>query len=410
MKSTPLNNSLRFPRFGRSTCGLFFALCLILLFVHNLHGESPLANAQQLEKAGDKEGAARLLSAWLDANPGAPDSPPVFEEYLRVEQDLPALLAASGRFLQSARGIPGSAAQFEKIARLYDMAGRIEAARDAYVSAHAEGGADADLVSAFLLSLEMNDAGSMSSNLEQLAGKGESAGLLLRALVQLRAGEPAGRATLVSLSDQTGNPDVALRALWMLYEEARSRGDAPGQAAARAKLGARFAASPEAVLAAGPSPASAASPRSIAVQLPAPGPFDAGDGQPKADSASPKADSATAASGAPAARTPGTQVETPTVSAETTPGTQKADPVQAAPGSSPVVSVQAGSFLVEENANDLVNELTRRGFSPVVVHEFAKGRDRYRVLAGSGLEAEAAQEVMKRLSDAGFGGFIVQDK
>jgi cell division protein FtsN len=65
---------------------------------------------------------------------------------------------------------------------------------------------------------------------------------------------------------------------------------------------------------------------------------------------------------------------------------------------------------MKENADDLLSELTRRGFSAVIVHEVTQAKDRYRVLAGSGLEMDAAKEVMKRLSDAGFRGFLVQDK
>ncbi len=74
------------------------------------------------------------------------------------------------------------------------------------------------------------------------------------------------------------------------------------------------------------------------------------------------------------------------------------------------VSVQAGSFLMSENADDLVSELARRGFASSVVREMVQGKDRFRVLAGSGLEAEAAKAVLKKLSDEGFRGFIVADK
>ncbi len=419
MKSTFLSKTCRRRARGISFPGpsgtrfLLIVSCLLLFLSLDARGEPLVAHAHQLEKAGDQEGAARLLSAWLAGNPGASGSASVFEEYLRVEQDLPALLDESGRFLQSGRGVPGAGVQFEKIARLYDMSGRIEAARDAYLAAHAEGGSNADLVSAFFLSLEMNDTDSMTASLEGLAGKGQSEELLLRALLEIRAGDPSARATLIGLADQTGNTDVALKALWMLYERARSGGDAAGQAAARAKLGNRFAAAPEAALAAGPFSAGGAGHGPTVVRLPAPGPFDAGPTAPsgastppavpalpkadsassKADSASPKADSAQGAS----AQTAPASVE----SSSATPP---------APRSSPLVSVQAGSFLVEENANDLMAELTRRGFAPVLVHELAQGKDRYRVLAGSGLEPEAAAGVMKKLSDAGLRGFLVQDK
>ena len=78
--------------------------------------------------------------------------------------------------------------------------------------------------------------------------------------------------------------------------------------------------------------------------------------------------------------------------------------------SSPKVSVQAGSFLMKENADDLVSELSKRGFAPVVVHETVQGKDRYRVLAGTGLDTEAAKATLKKLSEEGFRGFVVADK
>ncbi|MGA2640087.1 MAG: SPOR domain-containing protein [Spirochaetia bacterium] len=365
-----------------------------------VQAEPLLTHAQQLEKAGDLEGAAKLLSSWLILNPGASGSAEVFGAYLRVEHDLPALLEEAGRFLQSGKGVPGASDQFEKIARLYDLAGRIEEARDAYMAAHAEGGPDSNLVSAFLLSFQMNDAAGMAVNLEGIAGKGESAEPLLRALIEIRGGDraaaqnpsSAAQEALIGIADQTDNPDLALKALWILYQAAGSRADAAGQAAARSKLETRFAAAPETALAAGLSSAGQASSRSIVVQLPAPGAFEA-------DSAPPRTDSAQSPDAAPAA------------SAETPPLTG-AEPATArpAPASSPLISVQAGSFLMKENADDLLSELTRRGFSAVIVHEVTQAKDRYRVLAGSGLEMDAAKEVMKRLSDAGFRGFLVQDK
>lgn len=282
----------------------------------------------------------------------------------------------AGRFLQSGRGVPGAAGQFERIARLYDLAGRIEEARNAYLAAHAEGAPDSTLFSAFLLSLQMNDADTMAASLEQLAGKGGSSELLLRALSEIRAGDrSAARATLTGLADQTGNPDLALKALWVLYQSARDSGDSAGQAAARSKLASRFAAAPETALAAALSPTGPAAPRSIVVQMPAPGGLEEGSVQPT---------SPTPPAGSPAA--------------------------QPALPSSPLMSVQAGSFLVKENADDLLSELTRRGFAAVVVHEVAQGKDRYRVLAGAGLGIDAAKAVLKKLSDEGFRGFLIQEK
>jgi hypothetical protein len=65
---------------------------------------------------------------------------------------------------------------------------------------------------------------------------------------------------------------------------------------------------------------------------------------------------------------------------------------------------------MKENADDLVSELERKGFTPILVRETAEGKDRYRVLVGTGLEPQAARIVLKRLTDAGYRGFILQAK
>ncbi len=252
----------------------------------------------------------------------------------------------------------------------------------------------------------MNDDENMAADLEQMAGKGESGEPLLRALRGIRAGDPAARVTLQSLSDQSSDPDLALKALWMLYEDARSSGDTVGQAAVRSKLGAMFAAAPETALTAGPTGGAALRP--IVVQVPAPGSLETGSAPQKADSA-PKPDSAPPKGGSAPAAVSATGTQSQAQAASPAPA-ESSSSAPEAPRSPLLLSVQAGSFLVKENADDLVSELTHRGFTPVLVHEFARGKDRYRVLAGSGLEADEAEGVMKKLSDAGLRGFLVQDK
>jgi cell division septation protein DedD len=327
---------------------------------------------------------------------------------MRLEQDLPALLQESGRFLQTAKGVPGAAAAFERIARLFELAGRIEEARNAYLSAHAEGAADSTLVSAFLLSLQMNDADMMAATLEQMPGKGGSAELLLRALTEIRAGNrAAARATLVGLADQTGNPDLAVKALWILYQTAHTSGDSAGETDARSKLGSRFAAAPETAIATVPASAESSAPRPIVVLMPVPGPYDRGVALPNTDSAPSQTDSAPS-------KTDSAPTDNPAPGTPTQTSPQGNLPVapaaQSVPPSSPLISVQAGSFLMKENADDLLGELMKRGFPAVVVHETIQGKDRYRVLAAAGLDGDAAKAILKKLSDAGFRGFLVQDK
>ena len=357
-----------------------------------------LDRAAASERAGDLDGAASALAEWLSANPGSPESASVFDSYFRVEQDFPKLLQTAAGFLKTGKGVAGAAAQFERIARLFDLSGRIEEARDAYLAAHAEGAADSTLVSAFLLSLGMNDAESMSAALERLKGRSPSSEILLQALSDLRAGDrAAARAALVGLAEQTGNPDLALKSLWVLYQAAQGAGDTGGQSDARAKLGKRFASAPETVLAAGaPGPGSPAS-RQVVLPAPAPDaiPVTAAQAQPPA-----APDAAPAVSGQPQPSSPGPSAPT-----------AQAAPSPAAPPIAAVrYSVQAGSFQVKENADDLLLELGRRGFSATVLHDLAQGRDRWRVFAGSSLERDAAEAVRAKLSAAGFTGFLVQDK
>ena len=387
-----------------------FLIIVILCFLvaPGAPGEPLIAHALQLEKAKDSEGAAKLLSAWLDMNPGAPGAAEIFGSYMRTEQNLPALFDASSRFLRSGRGTPGAAIQFERIARLFDLAGRIEEARNAYVAAHDEGAPDSTIVSAFLLSLQMNDIDAMAACIQKMPGKGGSTELFLRALSGVRGGDPsAARAQLIGLAEQTGSPDVALKALWVLYEAARKSGDSAGQAVLRAKLTGRFAAAPEAALLQAPAVAGSAQ-RALVIQMPAPGPFDAG---PAPISTAPQ--QAAPGQAAPAQAAP---VQAPSQAAPqpTQPAPAGAPDVtpaeQPALIASPTLSVQAGSFVMKENADDLVAELTRRGFAPVMIHDSSQGRDRYRVMVGTGLAADAAKGILKKLSDAGFRGFLMQDK
>ena len=68
------------------------------------------------------------------------------------------------------------------------------------------------------------------------------------------------------------------------------------------------------------------------------------------------------------------------------------------------VSVQAGSFLMKENADDLVTELSKRGFAPVVLHETTQGKDRYRVLAAAGSGDRGRQEPAQEAVRGGVRG------
>jgi hypothetical protein len=65
---------------------------------------------------------------------------------------------------------------------------------------------------------------------------------------------------------------------------------------------------------------------------------------------------------------------------------------------------------MKENADDLVAELTRQGFTPVVRQESLQGGDHFRVFAATGLDGEQARTLIARLKKLGFSGFAVTEK
>ena len=368
-----------------------------------------LDQAAASEKAGDLEASASALAQWLGANPGASASPEVFASYLRVEQDFPRLLQSAAAFLKTARGVTGAAVQIERIARLFDLAGRVEEARDAYLSAFRGGAGDSTLVEAFLLSLRMNDSEGMAAALQQLKGKNASVEILLQALSDVRTGDRvAARAALMGLSQQSGDPDLALKSLWVLYQAAAAAGDAAGEADARARLGKRFPSSPEAALMAA-SPPGGTVPRQVVLPAPVPDVFGPGALSQPAAAVDPAVDSAARTPSSPAAA-PGA-ASAPTASPTTA---APVPPVPPAPGGAPAAgprfSVQVGAFQVKENADDLLSELLKRGFAALVLHDTVQGRERWRVFAGSGLDRDAAEAVQLKLSGAGYLGVVVTDK
>lgn len=64
---------------------------------------------------------------------------------------------------------------------------------------------------------------------------------------------------------------------------------------------------------------------------------------------------------------------------------------------------------MKENADDLIGELTRKGFSPTLRIDALSGKPLYRVFAGKGLSVEEARVLLDRLHQAGFSGYLLSD-
>ncbi len=379
------------------------ALCAAIA---RANGLDPALQEARLEQMGrDREGAARMYAVWLDANPGSAQAPAVFDRYFTTEQDLSSLLDTGEKFLMAADKGALLGESMERIARLFEIAGKTEEARDAFLSSFAHGGSFSSLESAFLLSLQMNDADALQSTRSAAKGAENEIMDFFAACAALQKGEygPAS-ASLSRIADTAADQSIALKALWLGYRMAARSGDPAARQVALRRLQARFPRSPEYALAvADDSTAGSRASSSVSV-MPLPDRFfsEASDSSKTISGPSVPAPQGTASQGtAPQGQASRDNQAPP----------DKASPDQAptaAAGSA--LSVQAGSFQMKENADDLIAELTRKGFSPTLRIDAQQGKPLYRVFAGSGLSVDEARALLDRLHGAGFSGFLLKDQ
>lgn len=323
------------------------AILLAFLPLQPVHAQA-LEEAARLEAAGNVPGAVAAYRGWLKGNPAAPRTDDAFEGLFRLLTNLTDLLELSA--------LPGlGAGSLLSLARLADMAGRYEEARPLYERAWTAGGSPEALIRGLTLSLEMNDGETARGKLEVLRSKDPGWAGLAEGLIEMGSGSFASAGNrLTETARSASDPRLRLAALWALLERARLSGDPAALEAASAEITARYPGSPEEALAAG----------SVA-PLSRPGQF------------------ASAAVAAPLPRTEG--------------------PAEAGAR----FGVQAGSFKVRENADELAAELARKGFVAAVREDTREGKALYKVLAGSGLGRAAALEVLAKLSGAGYAGLLI---
>jgi cell division protein FtsN len=165
----------------------------------------------------------------------------------------------------------------------------------------------------------------------------------------------------IALSKETGR---SLKALWGLSLLSRNGRDEKGEADAERALRVRFAKSPEYAMLSEPA-------KGMIVLAPVPTVFlESGLTDYAPPAAEPSGSSKTA----------------------------------------PRVAVQAGSYQMKENADDLVSILAREGFAPTIREQVVQGRNLYKVFAGTSLDAAAARALLAKLRAAGFSGFIVNER
>ena len=407
--------------------------------------DSALQEARLEEMAGDRQGAAHMLASWLDSNPGSPQAPVVMFRYLAEEQNLSSLLEVGKRFLQSARAGNALPETMARLARLFETAGKTEEARDAYLAAFARGAPVSALESAFLLSLEMNDMDALQSGLASIKDSETERVDFLRACVSFQKGDSGpANAELARIADSAADQSVVLRALWMSYQIAVRSGDPAARLLATRRLQAKFPQSPEYAIAAAEGATTARDSANVSLMA-LPGRFLSGSPSPEPPSSlpapagpstvppaapTPAAATAAAATPAAAATTPAAAAATPAAAATTSAAVTApaAEPSSAGapapPTSQKTLAVQAGSFQMKENADDLISELTKKGFSPTLRIDAleagasssqgsasgSQGKSLYRVFAGTGLAVDEARALLDKLHEAGFSGFLLNDR
>jgi hypothetical protein len=339
----------RLPESGALSRAAVAALAAFLLLVSatpRVAAETPdLSEAGRREQAGDREGAIGIYRAWLRESPDPARVDAVFAVLFRLETDLTDLLD-----LASAPGIGPE--PLLALSRLAEMSGRLEEARTLAERARQAGAGVEAMITTALLALEMNDAEAIAGALDSLRAKGDAWEVVVDGYRDIAAERwDLAREKLARAAESSADPRIALAGLWGLYECSRRSGDAEGTAAAAAAIGRRFPGAPEEALTAGRA-SLWPNPSQFATGLP-------GDAAPLVKAGA--------------------------------------------------FSVQAGSFLVRENAEELAADLAEKGFHPVVLEETSQGKSLFKLYAGIGMEREAALSLADSLRRAGYAGFLISE-
>jgi hypothetical protein len=303
-------------------------------------------------------GEARLLfyEDWLASHAEEPTAPEVFRRIFALEPDAPRLLDVAVRFLAV-----GSAARtpdlLDMTARLAGMLGRTEMAQDLFQRAYSSGGGSSALISSICLLSEMGELAKVK-DLSILPQAMDGRGAVIVPYLAGSAADPAG------LPDESRDPAIRLTALYLSCLHWSSTANEALAAQAIALLGKEFPHSPELALSRGvPRVRIASTPELFLAKT--------------AKSASGTSDASTGPKPPTAARKD--------------------------------LAVQTGAFGVRENAEDMVKELVRIGYTPTIREIQRDGRKYYSVLAAFGLSAEEGQAVINALKEKNVEGFLRTD-
>jgi hypothetical protein len=359
-----------------------------------------LADALTLEKEGDKAHALQIYITLAADLPPGQESIKSFEAILRLENGVDSLIRAAGLLTKKAVGTQLPAGLAEKYAGIAELAGDLETSAVLYRFEYAVSRSASALDSLAALCIEMNDLDGAELLLKGQAEPPRKQ--FLQAEYALQSGDVAGALKAVEPPAATASWDSALRALYVKFCAAVSISD--GEAAGRAarQLAAAYPRSPEAAIALRAVAGDGGTHSRISASA-APGQFL---GDPKkgmessADTGSTPAPSSTSA--VPSIPEVSTIPASPVQSIPTAPirSDQPSIPLKNA-------SIQTGSYLVRENADDMVRVLKEKGFPAVVRENAISGKTYFRALAVYGTDAEQAKKILDELKAMGFDGVLI---
>lgn len=346
---------------ARAALAALFLLGSAVASIAGRHLE--LEEARLLEADGDAPAAARRYLSWARSHAGTPASLAGYAGFLRTERSLDAIVDAGRELAVGLPRVPESWPLICETALVFELAGLLAEAADLSLDAWTRGGPASLLWRRMRLSLAMGDL--VAYQAAAARGITFPGANPLAAVAQRLTGrlEDAQRdaARIVSSSD---DPQTRLAAAWSLFVAARTAGTETGLAAAASLLAQLFPDSPEAAIAR----AEAAGARSRVVEAASPELF----AQAAAEEA----------------------------------GTGAAEPPA---GTAAAFSVQAGSFQVRGNAEDLAKDLQTAGFAPSIRETAVQGKTVWRVYVAAGVERAAADRLLAALRAAGYDGLVVAD-
>jgi hypothetical protein len=375
-----------------SDAGIARAILLLLFSFLNLgpayaQSES-LQEALRMEKTGEKVASLRIYKTLIAQLPPGAELYSSFEGLFRLESDVGSLVGSARTLLEEAGSSPPPRGLSGQYAMIAELSGDLETAAGLYRMEYDVSGSEDALRAAIALAIEMNDLETAGILIPKCGDSGQKA--RFHAESALQEGDTASAQEIIAaFLSQEKSSDGSLAAMIGAFSVAAALSNREDAVNAAERLAADFPLSPEAVIAnAAIQGENGGKARIFAAPVPSQFLVSA-----HAAGSSPRvpAPDASSADAAPHPQEPALK-----------------DPVKTAEPKRNV-SVQAGSYLVRENAEDMVKVLHEKGFIAVVREQVISGKTYFKALAATSTDISEAKKVLEELRVKGFDGVLIFD-